>query len=96
MDKFFGENQHTLEVLKEYRDKVLHPQAKVSEEQVIDRFFDLMGNTATNEIELVFTIQRMIDCHIQCVGLGIAQGMDSELVELLEICKSGQTPYKRA
>ena len=95
MDKFFGENQRTLEVLKEYRDKVLHPQAKVSEEQVIDRFFDLMGNTATNEIELVFTIQRMIDCHIQCVGLGIAQGMDSELVKLLEICKSGQQPRTR-
>ncbi len=95
MDKFFGENQHTLEALKEYRDKVLHPQVNVSEEQASDRFFDLMGNSTTNEIELVFTTQRMIDCHIQCVALGIIQGMDSELVKLLEICKSGQKPRIR-
>lgn len=90
IDKFFRKNRRILGALKEYRDKVLHPQAKVSEEQVADRFFDLLENTSNNEIDLVITIQRMIDCHIQGVGLGIIQSMDAELVELLDILKSGQ------
>ena len=78
--------------LKGYRDKVLHPQAKISEEQAIDRFFCRMGSSVDKEIEFVFTIQRMIDCHIQCVALGIIRSIDAELVRLIEVCKSGQTP----
>ena len=90
IDKYFSENWRILGALKEYRDKLLHPQAKVSEEQAADRFFDLVENTGNSEIGLVFTIQRMIDCHIQSVGLGIIRSMDAELVELLDVLKSGQ------
>ena len=95
IDSFLQENQGTLEALKGYRDKVLHPQAKISEEQAIDRFFCLVGNSVGKEMELVFTIQRMIDCHIQCVGLGIIRSIDAELVRLIEICKSGKKPRIR-
>ena len=90
IDKYFSENWRILGALKEYRDKLLHPQTKVSEEQAADRFFDLVENTGNSEIGLVFTIQRMIDCHIQSVGLGIIRSMDAELVELLDVLKSGQ------
>lgn len=90
IDRFFRKNRRIIDAMKEYRDKVLHPQAKLGEEQVADRFFDLLENTGNSEIDLVFTIQGMIDCHIQSVGLGIIQSMDAELVELLDMLKSGQ------
>ena len=95
IEQYFGANQGILEALKDYRDKVLHPQARVGEDQAIDRFFELTENSANNEIELVFTIQRMLDCHIQCVALGIIKTIDTELATLQELYKSGQRPRLR-
>ena len=67
----------------------------ISEKQAIDRFFCLVGSSVDKEIELVFTIQRVIDCHIQCVGLGIIRSIDVELVRLIEVCQSQKKPRIR-
>ena len=96
IDRFLQENQEIIRALKDYRDKVLHPEAKISEDQAIDRFFTLAENSAKSEIELVFTIQRMIDCHIQCVGLGIIGSIDTELVRIIKVGKSGKWPGNRS
>ena len=96
IDALLDENRKILGALKTYRDTLLHPQARMNEEHAIDRFFTLVENSGGSELELVFTLQRMIDCHIRCVGLGIARSLDAELVQIIEAGKSGKWPGRRS
>ncbi|MDD9989415.1 MAG: hypothetical protein OXQ31_24325 [Spirochaetaceae bacterium] len=91
IDDFLQENEATIRALRNYRDKVLHPRTEGTEDRAIDRLFELMENSDPGgELDLVFSIQRMVDCYIRCMALGIVRSMDSELADLIEICKSGK------
>ena len=96
IDQLLHENQEILGALKTYRDKLLHPEAEIEEEQAIERFFALVKNSDQSELELVFTLQRMIDCHIRCIGLGITRSIDAELARIIEVGKSGKWPGRRS
>ena len=96
IDGLLLENQETLSALKTYRDKLLHPKAAIDEGQAIDRFFAVVENSGQSELEVVFTLQRMIDGHIRGVGLGITRSIDANLAQIIEIGKSGKWPGKRS
>lgn len=96
IDEFLRVNQDVLGALKTRRDKLLHPEAQIDEGRAINRFFAAVENSGQSELEIVFTLQRMIDCHIWCVGLGITRSMDAELAQIIEIGKSGKWPGKRS
>lgn len=95
IDSFLKENDSTIRALHAYRNKVLHPRANVTEEGAIDKIFSALEDSHQDELSLVFTIQKLIDCHIQCVALGILRSMDAELADLIEICKSTEKPHMR-
>ena len=96
IDGLLCENQEILRALKIYRDKLLHPGAGIDEEQAIDQIFALVENSDQIELELVFTLQRIIDCHIRCIGLGITRSIDAELAQIIEVGKSGKWPGRRS
>ena len=95
IDAFLRKNTSTITALRNYRNKVLHPQANVTEEGAIDEISSTLEDSRQDELNWVFMMQKMIDCHIQCVALGIFRSMDSELADLIEICKSPKKPHMR-
>ena len=73
IDRILRENAARIDWLKSFRDKLLHPITRITSEGLAEEFVRTLGGSRLSELPFVFTLQRMIDCHLVVVREGIAR-----------------------
>ena len=70
---FIQNNRAFVDWLKSFRDKLLHPISDTTSADLAEDFVRATGGASSSEPYQVFTLQRMLDCHLVVVREGIAR-----------------------
>ena len=73
IEEFLQENSAFRHWLKSFRDKLLHPMSGRTSQDLAEELNRALVSSSMSELSLVFTFQRMIDCHLAAVREGIAR-----------------------
>ncbi len=71
IDAFLKDNGAFIAWLKSFRHKLLHPLSELTGQDLADEYVHTLHGSSSSELDRVFTLQGMVDCHIAAVREGI-------------------------
>ena len=84
IDAFLHGNRGFVDWLKSFRHKLLHPLSELTGQELADEYVRTLTGSSSSELNHVFTLQGMMDCHLVTVRQGIVRirGRDCEFSHL--------------
>ena len=73
IDAFLKGNRPFIDWLKSFRHKLLHPISELTGQDLADEYVRTLSGSSSSELDHVFTLQRMMDCHLVTVRQGIVR-----------------------
>ena len=80
IDTFLKGNRAFIDWLKSFRHKLLPPISELTGQDLADEYVRTLNGSSSSELDHVFTLQGMMDCHLVTVRQGIVRihGLDWE------------------
>ena len=78
IDAFLKGNRAFVEWLKSFRDKLLHPISELTGQELAEEYVRTLSDSSSGELNHVFTLQGMMDCHLVTVRQGIVRIRDQD------------------
>ena len=73
IDAFLKGNRAFIDWLKSFRHKLLHPISELTGQDIADEYVRTLSGSSSSELDHVFTLQGMMDCHLVTVRQGIVR-----------------------
>ena len=78
IDAFLNRNRAFVDWLKSFRHKLLHPISELTSQELAEEFVRTLSDSSSSELNHVFTLQGMMDCHLVAVRQGIVRIRDQD------------------